>query len=201
MATIGDSLTRGGMEGTYQSFTRSWLSERGMQVIVENHGISGQLVHQITSRIDSVLHADIIVFMAGTNDVWHFSTVSGDIGNEIVHEIVTGIEKAIACVENVPGGPPPRLIICTIPPVAEVPFLSPSVLLNIDRANRQILTTCKTRNVRCCDVNRAMREPKSTWACRSLVGTDGIHFTSEGNKLCGIQIARCISTMIEGSLE
>jgi lysophospholipase L1-like esterase len=71
---FGDSITAGAFDESaepgYPSALEDLLSSRGVNAVVENHGLPGESTSEALSRIDSVLPGgDILLLMEGTNDV------------------------------------------------------------------------------------------------------------------------------------
>ena len=72
---FGDSLTAGSFderaEPGYPPALEGLLAARGVDAVVENHGLPGETTGEALSRIDSVLAGggDVLLLMEGTNDV------------------------------------------------------------------------------------------------------------------------------------
>lgn len=205
--TFGDSLTQGnpppefrhGNPGKFQSFMYARLVEFGLNNIdIHNHGIGGQLMHQIVGRIEPALNAtpkaSIIVLMGGTNDIWHFGMAAPDIETDIADDILFNLEKAI----NVTKKAKVTIMVCTIPPFGDVSSLDISIIQMVNAINEKIINYCNSYNVPICDVNNFMKiDNEFKFAKSSYVLNDGVHFTSEGNKACGECIANCLKKLLQ----
>lgn len=72
---FGDSITAGSFDESaepgYPPELEDLLNERGVNAVVENHGLPGETTGEALSRIDSVLAGggDVLLLMEGTNDV------------------------------------------------------------------------------------------------------------------------------------
>lgn len=74
LVALGDSLTQGYGLMDHEGFVpqlRAWLAERGHDVRVENHGISGDTTAGGLARIDWALgpHVDAMIVALGGNDL------------------------------------------------------------------------------------------------------------------------------------
>lgn len=72
---FGDSITAGSFDDReppgYPPRLEELLTERGLDAVVENHGVPGETTGEALSRIDGVLAGggDVLLLMEGTNDV------------------------------------------------------------------------------------------------------------------------------------
>jgi lysophospholipase L1-like esterase len=210
IVTIGDSLTQGNappefrspeQDNKYQGFLYRYLKARGIEEIdVWNYGIGGQLIGEIIQRVASTLPADIVVIMGGTNDAWRYSHEE-EIREEIVAEIVEELSRGLNDVRSHPQGKDTKIVVCSLPPVADKKTLDPGIHETINIANEKIEAFCEQSGIIFCDVNEAVRlaDSPEKYADSSLVIADGVHFTPAGNKACGEAIGKCVAAIILAS--
>ncbi|MHA1679984.1 MAG: SGNH/GDSL hydrolase family protein [Promethearchaeota archaeon] len=204
IATFGDSLTQGnpppehrGNPGKYQSHMHDYLVNAGYEVDIRNHGIGGQLVGQVVNRIKAILPVDVVTIVAGTNDIWHFSLAGEGIEEEIKEAIIEELELAISIIREHPDGERITLILCSIPPFGNVKGLAPVMFKCIRETNAEIEKLCARESIPFCDVNKAMRlDGPDMYANLEFVVADGVHFTPAGNEACGLQLAKCIASLV-----
>ncbi|MHA1369320.1 MAG: SGNH/GDSL hydrolase family protein [Promethearchaeota archaeon] len=206
IVTIGDSLTQGnpppefrhGNPGKYQSFLYYYLKDRNLEPDIWNFGIGGELMCQIINRLEPTLPADFIVIMGGTNDAWRFSLAGEDIESEIADDILENLQRCMDIIKKHPKSQEIIPIICSIPPMANIPSIDPKIILTIKITNLKIKEFCEKNRVFFCDVNKAMRlNEMEEYADPKNVVADGVHFTPAGNKKCGEAIGKKIFEIIK----
>ncbi|MHA1733683.1 MAG: SGNH/GDSL hydrolase family protein [Promethearchaeota archaeon] len=209
--TFGDSLTQGGAPPClhpmkYQYWMLRTLADggRGIAVDLWNHGIGGQVAHEIVERIPAALAADlegelgapgasstVLVLMGGTNDAWRYSDWDEELAKEmqvdVVEELARGVQYALD------GGiEPARVLLCSVPPVGNVPTAPKYMKWSIGEINSKLEELAGRRGITFCDVHEAMRGTGGH-ADPACVVEDGVHFTEEGNRRCGERVARDIA--------
>ena len=142
--TYGDSITDQGSYGTqtshcdyqrnnYQRHLYDYLLLRGVESVISNFGIGGQLITQICNRyLYAFTSAKYIIFMAGTNDV-----LSG--GPQNITELILSQYARILNGKK-------HIFICSIPPVARHNDIIPGkseelskVIVNVNDSLEQFL--------------------------------------------------------------
>jgi lysophospholipase L1-like esterase len=211
ISTIGDSLTEGSirasiigdnyiqMPNCYQGWTYNWLHHQGMSTEIRNYGIGGQIIEEICGRIAVTvsLPTDLIVIMAGTNDLWRYSDMDPDIEKEISEaqlERYREIIPKVVQLQTKKGLSPPMFVICSIPPFGNVKMLPKNVQKAVKFVNSELekfVVAWKESPIMFCDVHKAMRGD-DFFMREGLAIADGVHFTIDGNKACGEAIAKCI---------
>lgn len=215
--TIGDSLTEGSgresvlgknprIPGQYQSWLYHAMIQKGFDVEVTNFGIGGQLIHEICGRFNVCTPADFIITMGGTNNVWRYSglgeEIYEDMWQELWEQYTMAIPKAITA-QKKQNGEIPIVLINAIPPIGDNPRLQKTMqgtLLYINKKLEQAIKAWNKPNVIFCDVHKAMRISDSNmYADPKLVVADGVHFTPEGNRVCGECIAQKIMEFLNNT--
>lgn len=208
ISTIGDSLTDGGNYNKTYGYGEKWsfgyqinmydyLKTRDLESTIYNVGISGQIVSQICARFNVTVPADYIISMAGTNDLWRANYgnpwIAGNLSQWIIGNYTQTIFNTIKYQTDL-GFDSPIIIICSIPPVGDVPGLPTKMAETIALVNADLkawVIGLNRLDVVFCDVNRAMRN-SSVYMMEGLY-SDGVHFTHNGNAVCGEAIAQVIT--------
>ncbi len=213
ISTIGDSLTEGNAKeavisdqpffpNLYQSYTYNLLNEYGINCSIKNFGIGGEIINQICARFKKTVPAHIIVAMGGTNDVWRYADLAPGIEEEIGESLLDLYQKSVEGAFNLQKEykdmDPPYVFICSIPPFGNVSTLPKNAQNSILHINAQIKSWIEEQNndhILFCDVHKAMSN-QERYMRKGLCIPDGVHFTKEGNKVCGVAIGRCILNLI-----
>lgn len=218
--TFGDSLTQGGNPPylnpmQYQYWMVRLLAERDPELNIDchNHGIGGQIAFQIVERVPNALDprryrvlaavpADIqfFVLMGGTNDAWRFSDWDEDLARDMQEDVIETLQRGVQAAqasreietsENIPL----EIILCSIPPVGNVPTIPKYMKQSIAVINSRLQDLARAEGVYFCDVHTAMSRDDG-FADPECVITDGVHFTELGNQRCGEQIGLCIQRLL-----
>ena len=198
ISCVGDSLTAGEMRYSgqpvpmsYQYWMEQYLNENDIEVNIVNYGMPGALMNSITRQVPMSLPTDWIIIMGGTNDFWIFSNPSDDEQNkECITDVLNEIELAI---DQAIKGDINKIVICSIPPVGVDGYSLEQTHKNILSANEKIRVVVIEKGLIFCDVHSAMSDLSNNNHMESgLCQNDGVHFTREGNKRCGIEIGKTI---------
>jgi lysophospholipase L1-like esterase len=209
ISTIGDSITDGGNYQKTMGFGEKWnfgyqiniyesLKTRNIESSILNLGISGNLISQICSRFNDTVPADYIISMGGTNNVWWWANYTNPAVQENLSQtIITTYNNTIFNTIQYQislGNSGPILIICSIPPIGK----SLGNAVNITNAIKYVNTNLQAwviglnrSDILFCDVYRNMRNAEG-YMIEGL-SSDGVHFTSKGNEVCGQTMAQVIS--------
>lgn len=202
LVTIGDSLTQGHPPphnyhpGKYQHSMLTVLEEAGYSIMCRNHGIGGQEAEQIAIRVPEALPCDIISIMAGTNDCWRYAQFSEEMAGDMRKHVMAQLERAVMFAKDGNSGSDTQVILCSIPPTRPGSGSSPQTLESIKILRERIEELCQQKDIIFCDVYKAMSGTGGQ-AQRGLVKPDGVHFTDEGNKVCGTAIGETILSFLE----
>jgi lysophospholipase L1-like esterase len=206
IATIGDSLTEGNGRGAklspephipnmYQSYLYYYLKEKGYSTEIWNHGIGGQVVSEICTRLPNIVPADIIVVMAGTNDTWRYSGYAPGIEEEMAEDIIDWYKNSVPkTIENQKalGKQPPIILVHSIPPIGNVktvPLNMCNCILHVNNAVKKMISNWNLPNVHYCDIHQYVAG-SDKYMLPGLTVPDGVHFTIDGNKAVGEAIAK-----------
>ena len=207
ISTIGDSLTRGVLGAdmtenkwlplTYQFYLYHTLEEYGYNSSIFNYGEPGERIEEIFSRIYLSIPSDIIVIMAGTNDI--LADLDPELEN-LSNFIDPLIEMYGALLYYINeqhlklGFDLPLILLNSIPPFGANFFLpdnSNDAVLHFNAKLSGFISELGLENVRYCDIHAEMSN-SLTSIKPGLAFIDGVHFTRLGYKVCGEKIAECI---------
>ncbi len=201
IATIGDSLTQGNPPpnfrhpGTYQYWMQERLKKAGIQTIITNWGIGGQVAHEIALRVPQTIPTDILVIIGGTNDVWRYSSFNEEMSLEMSDDVVEQLASGAKLAKLGEEGGARYVLLCSVPPYVKLPTLPRDAQKNLGRINGGIKDLCKREGYHFCDVHAAMSLPDGTGNPKNFTN-DGVHFAHAGNRACGEAVARCIEKII-----
>jgi len=207
ISTIGDSLTRGVLGAdmtenkwqplTYQYYLYHTLEEHGYNSSISNYGEPGERIGEIFSRINQTIPSDIIIIMAGTNDI--LADLDPELENfsNFINPFIEMYGTLLYFINEQHlnlGFDLPLIIINSIPPFGANFFLpansNEAVLYFNERLNGYI-SDLGLENVKYCDIHAEMSNSLNSIK-PGLAFIDGVHFTQLGYKVCGEKIAECI---------
>lgn len=162
--TYGDSIT----EQNYQSPMYYYLKQRNVESQITNYGIGGQTTREVVDRV--VFNGNLIVIMAGTNDI-----IPGYTVDDILVQYKRLNETSF-------------FILCSIPPVAEHVINSKSITDNILRINKELSVTYEPF----CDIHRHLTGFDNRYYLKGISRDDGIHLNDRGKEILGQAIGQCI---------
>ncbi len=202
--SIGDSLTAGSVgssrgssaraKDTFQIYMEEVIKEQFPEVELElrNFGVPGQTSHQIIRRFSSVLSADIIILMMGTNDCWIYGGNQGTIKTQI-EGVINNYEKAMRMFIAEKGQK--HLILCSLPLVDAKVGLSGmrDCILAINERLAEYHTP--NQNVYFCNFEEKLTDGEQNLK-KSFHHGDGVHLTNKALQLMGEKLARLICSEI-----
>jgi lysophospholipase L1-like esterase len=208
ISTIGDSITMGSRPGDTMEFgniNRGWyqyyfyyyLQERGIESIIINLGIGGQKIRQIVDRLDSTIPSNYVVIMGGTNDIIWANYSESDVNQKLADRIISAYEETIPLLINKQieiSGFAPIIIICSVPPIANLTTLPkgmPSAIKYVNLAILEFVKLLNLDNVIFSDTNRHLRGD-SDYYISGLSTPEGIHLSEKGNLVTGEAIAESV---------
>ena len=191
---FGDSITElGAKPDGYINLIRNELRKKGSDAEIIGAGISGNKVPDLLARVDRdvLSHKPTTVFIyIGINDVWHYFLSVGkgtpidefDRGlRQLTSQILRSGSKVILCTPSVigekkhPGNP------------------HDDMLDEYADITRRI---AKDMNLPLCDLRKAFIGYEETHntanAEKGILTVDGVHLTSEGNRLVAAEMLRMI---------
>ena len=207
ISTIGDSLTRGVLGAdmtenkwqslTYQYYLYQILEENAYNSSIFNYGEPGERIWEIFSRINLTIPSDIIVIMAGTNDI--LADMDPELENlsSFIDPLIEMYSPLLYFINEQHlklGIDLPLILLNSIPPFGANFFLpdnsNDAVLYFNERLNGYI-SELGLENVKYCDIHAEMSNSLNSIK-PGLAFIDGVHFTQLGYKVCGEKIAECI---------
>ncbi len=126
---LGDSITHGNVSANYVASLRDAFSGESVRFV--NGGINGDMVYDVSVRLDDLLEAvgtvDIITLLIGTNDA--NATLDSEVGQRVLEHVDDGIvpdsdyyrANLEILVERIAGETGAKVILISIPPIGENP--------------------------------------------------------------------------------
>ena len=182
---LGDSITASGDEpGGYVSLVRdSLLRSTDGRIRVIGAGVSGNRVPDLLTRVDHdviELKPTLTIIYIGINDVWHWALFNRGTPKA---EYEAGLNELIGKIQNAGSG----VILCTPSVIGEKrqgANPSDSLLAEYAQISRSVATSM---HVQLLDLNNAFAKYEQAHnplnAEKGILTIDGVHLTSEGNKL------------------
>lgn len=207
ISTIGDSLTRGVLGTdmgehkwqpyTYQYYLYQTLEEQGYNSSIFNYGEPGERVEEIFSRINLTIPSDIIIIMAGTNDILADLNPETENFSNFFSPMIELYGNLLQFINEQHlnlGLDLPLIIVNSVPPFGANFFLpdnsNDAVIYFNDKLARYI-SELGLENVKYCDIHAEMSNSQNSIR-PGLVFIDGVHFTQLGYQVLGEKVAECI---------
>jgi len=169
----GDSITR----GAYPDYLQENLDRAGIKAKVINMGVPGNtsgeyLTYLKSRRVLQEIRPDIVLLELGTNDV----RTDGD--HTETTRFIANMNQIIDLIHNY-GGPPPRILLATVPPIVideghRLHFNEESKRRVVEEINPAIIQITKDRELLLLDVYQLFQQQPGF--------LPGIHPSQEGYK-------------------